>query len=285
MNYKKEKNKSVFKIVLIILVIFLVIFTGYSIKYNRKITIIESVIKDTFSSIINLASSPFRFLSDKWEVFLAADNIYSDYIKLKEEHDSLLLKDNKINELENENVELRELLSIQDSILGYEAINATVIHRSADNWLNNIIIDKGKKNGIENDMAVIINGGLVGYISSASNYTSTVALLTSANIVNKISVRIEVAKGQYAYGFLSNYDVENNLYIIEGISDYHEIPISASVTTTGLTERFPGGILVGSVKNVDTDNYDLTKVVQVIPSVNSDDIRYVTVLKREASNK
>lgn len=282
MGYNKLKNKKIITLGLIILVIFLVVFTGYSIKYNRKITIVESFVKDSVSYVINIVSKPFKFISDKWDIFVRADKIYDNYEKLKEEHNLYLVKDTTIKELENENKELRELLDIQDSILDYEEINATVIHRSADYWLDTIVIDKGRKAGVANDMAVIINGGLIGYISNVSEYTSTVTLLTNRNMINKISVRIEVSKGKYAYGLLSSYNEENNLYLIEGISEYDEIPVNAIVTTTGLTERFPGGIPVGNIKSVNTDNYDLTKIVMVTPSIDLDDITYVTVLQREA---
>lgn len=282
MYYNNVKKKKSFKILLIILVVFLVVFTGYSLKYNRQSTIIESIIKDSVSYVINIVSTPFKFVSEKWNIFMQADEIYKDYEKLKKESKLSISKETKIKELENENEKLRKQLGIQNSILGYEEINATVIHRTADYWLDTVVIDKGRKAGIDTDMAVIIHGGLIGYVSNVSDYTSTVTLLTNPHMVNKISVRIEVSEGKYAYGLLSSYDIDNNLYQIEGISEYHEIPVNAIVTTTGLTERFPGGILIGTVKSINTDNYDLTKVVMATPIIELDDITYVTVLKREA---
>lgn len=285
MYYNFSQKKRTFKIGLIILVIFLVCFTGYSIKFNRQSTIIEVVIKDSVSKVIDVLSVPFKYLENKWEIFWKSDSIYDDYQTLKKEKELSLAQNNKINELEKENEKLRELLEIKDSILGYEGINATVIYRNVSNWIDIIVIDKGKKDGIDNNMAVMINGGLIGYISDVSNYTSTVTLLTNPNMINKISIRIEVADNKYAYGLLSSYDAENNLYVIEGISEYYDIPVSSKVTTTGLTEKFPGGIMIGNVKSINTDVYDLTKVVMVEPSIDLNDITYVTVLKREATSR
>lgn len=282
MYYNDIKKKKIFKVGLIILVVFLSVFTGLSIKYNRKTTVVESVIKDSVSYAINIVSTPFKFLNDKLSIFIQADKIYDDYEKFREIYNSSFYKDIKIKELENENEKLRELLEIQNSILEYEEINATAIYRNANYWLDTIVVDKGKKDGVSTDMAVIISNGLVGYVSNISEHTSTITLLTNSNMVNKISVRIEVSDRKYAYGLLSGYDIENNLYLIEGISEYYEIPVNATVTTTGLTERFPGGIPVGTVKSVNTDNYDLTKVVMVEPIIDLDDITYVTILKREA---
>ena len=45
---------------------------------------------------------------------------------------------------------------------------------------------------------------------------------------------------------------------------------------------FPSGLIVGKVKEVTTDNFDLSKVVEVKSSVDFNDIDYVTVLKRKS---
>lgn len=280
-----QKNKKIKNVIVLIMVCAMLIFTGYSIKYNRQNTIIESIIKDSVSSLINVVSTPFKYIANKWDIFLNAEKIYEEYEELKQDSVSLEFKDNAILELTKENEELRSLLDIENSILEYDAITATVIHRSADHWLSSLVIDKGTDDGIENDMAVVVGDGLIGYISNANKGNSTVTLLTNHNIVNKVSIKISVGDNKYIYGLISEYDVDNNLYVLEGISDYHEIPLNATVTTTGLTKRFPSGIIVGKVKNVETDNFDLVKLVTVKPSIDIDDITYVKVLKRKVESQ
>lgn len=280
-----QKNKKIKNVFVLIIICGMLTFTGYSIKYNRQNTIIESIIKDSVSSLINVASTPFKYVANKWDIFLNAEKIYEEYEELKQDSISLEFKDNAILELTKENEELRSLLDIENSILEYDAITATVIHRSADYWLNSLVIDKGTDDGIENDMAVVVGDGLIGYISNANRGNSTVTLLTNPNIVNKVSIKIAVGDNKYIYGLISEYDVDNNLYVLEGISDYHEIPLNATVTTTGLTERFPSGIIVGKVKNVETDNFDLVRIVTVKPSIDIDDITYVKVLKRKVESQ
>ena len=63
--------------------------------------------------------------------------------------------------------------------------------------------------------------------------------------------------------------------MIEGISDNAEIKNGAKVVTTGLSEVFPSGILIGEVKNVTKDKYDLARAVEVTPSVNFNDINNI----------
>ena len=189
MYYNSWRKKKPFKFLLIILLVFLIVFTGYSLKYNRETTLVERVIKDSVSYVINAVSTPFKFVGEKWNVFMQANTIYKDYEQLKRESSLSISKDAHIKELEKENEELRELLDIQDSMLGYEEINAVVIRRTADYWIDTVVIDKGKKSGVDIGMAVIIKGGLIGYVSSVSDYTSTVTLLTNSNIIIDIITR------------------------------------------------------------------------------------------------
>ena len=131
-------------------------------------------------------------------------------------------------------------------------------------------------------MAVVNNSGLLGQITSVSNYYSTVKLLANENMSDKISVKISVGD-QYVYGLISQYSSKNNTYTVEGISENIDIPKGAEVVTTGMGDTFPSGLLVGHVKRVTTDNFDLSKVAIVESSVDFDDIDYVSVLKRKDS--
>ena len=142
-------------------------------------------------------------------------------------------------------------------------------------------INKGAKSGIKAGYAVVTDKGLIGKIVSVSNFTSTVKLLSTDASINKISVKIQL-DDKSIYGLLSSYNKKNNTYLVEGISDNTEITNGAKVVTTGLTDAFPAGILIGEVKSVTKDRYELAKAVLVTPTVDFNDIDIVTVLDRDA---
>jgi len=96
-------------------------------------------------------------------------------------------------------------------------------------------------------------------------------------------VRIDAGDGNFLFGLLTGYDSRENVYIIEGISDYMEIPMNALVTTTGLGDRFPSGILIGRVRSVTTDSFDLAIIAHVQPDIDMSDLSFVTILRRRAS--
>ena len=54
------------------------------------------------------------------------------------------------------------------------------------------------------------------------------------------------------------------------------------VTTTGLTDYFPSGLLIGKVSKIVKDEYDLSSIVEVTPAVNFENISTVVALNRKA---
>ena len=60
-----------------------------------------------------------------------------------------------------------------------------------------------------------------------------------------------------------------------------EIKEESLVTTTGIGDIFPSGIVVGKVVGISTDNFDLSSVLEVKSNVDFDAINYVAVLKRK----
>ncbi len=270
-------------IILIIIAIMLGITTK-AVKENRNLNFLEKTIKDSTSFIVNIINKPIDFVKDKIKENKEKNDIYKKYKKYKDKALKTDVSLARIKELEKQVNTLKESLDLNSTLTEYDKINANVINRNVGNWYNVLTIDKGSKSGIKNGMAVVIKQGLIGKIISVSNFTSSVKLLSTDELSNKISVKIKIDNHD-VYGLLTNYDKSKNVYLIEGISNSDEIKKDSEVVTTGLSEIFPSGILVGKVKKVRVDNYELAKVVEVTPSVDFDDISIVTVLDRNAKSK
>lgn len=269
-------------IILIVLVLVAVMFglTTKAVKENRNLNFFEKSIKDTTTFVMKILYKPIGFIKEKVKEGNEKDKMYKEYKKLKEKVSKIDSDKARIKTLENEVDDLKKSLELNSSLTEYKKINATVVNRIGGTWYNILTIDKGSKAGIKEGMAVVVNEGLIGKIINVSNFSSTVKLLTTDELNNKMSVQIQV-DDKNIYGLLSKYDSEKKVYLIEGISDGSEIKKGSSVTTTGLTEAFPSGILIGEVKDVVVDDYELAKVVEVTPSVNFNDINIVTVLDRD----
>lgn len=274
---KRFETKYIILIVLIAIIVFLVIINAVM-KNNRNTNFISGVFKESVLFVNKIVNTPINFVKDKVDEKKEQKDLLKKYNKLKEKYKNTedLRLENK--ELEKEIKELKKALDLKNILSDYKKINSTTLNRNLGYWYRNITIDKGKKDGIKKDMAVINSDGLIGTIYKTSNNTSTVQLLTS-NQFNKISVKIEV-KDKYVYALLTKYNEEDNTFTLEGISENTKIPIDSKVTTTGMGSIFPSGILVGKVLSIETDSYDLAKIIKIKSDVNFNDLNVVTVLKR-----
>lgn len=279
MNRKRKNMKNKYVYLSIILIVVTVAFLSYTIKSDKKLNVFESLIKDTTLTVQKIFYTPIKSIN----------NVVDDFFSLKDVlKENKILKSNieKMESLEAENIELKQEinklkqeLNVDYVLSEYDYLNATVISRNSLYWYNNLTIDKGKNNGIEEGMVVINSTGLIGKIVNVSTFSSDVKLITTNDTNNKISVTVASGDKKLT-GLINTYNYEEGYLKVEGISNTETVNIGDYVYTSGLGGVFPSGILIGRVENIVTDVYDLAKIINVKPSASFDDINYVTILKR-----
>ena len=277
---KKNGVKKFF--ISIILFGILLGLTVKKIEKEKKLNFFEKSIKDTVVFVQKIFYAPIKFTKNKIEMYLEFKDLYKKYDSLKDKASKAELYYAQIEELQKEIKDLKDVLKISPVLSEYTYVYANVVNRNNSKWYNTLTIDKGIKNGIKDGDAVITNKGLIGKIYGASNFSSSVKLLTTDEILNKISIKIKT-DDNFNYGLLSKYNILKNVYEIEGITDYSKIKEGDMVTTSGLTDYFPSGLLIGYVKSIIKDEYDLNSVIEVTPSVDYSDISVVAILNRKAS--
>ena len=283
MKRKKIKKRYIFLGTIILLAIIIAIFS-YTLKPDRKLNKFESLVKDTILTGERILFFPFKYVINKFDD-------YKELVNIRKKYQSLLPEVERIESLNTENIELRkqinalkEELNIKNTINDYEYLNATVISRNVSSWYNLITLDKGSYNGVKPDMVVVNSQGLIGKVISTTTFTSDVRLLTTGDMINKISVTISDGKHS-VNGLIKNYNYNTKFLEVEGISNTEKINPSEYVYTSGLGGIFPSGILIGKVKNIKTDEYDLAKLIDVEPAADFDNLNYVAILKRKELKK
>lgn len=280
MYNKKRFDKRYLLILIVVAIALVLVVLAASLNNDRDLNPVEKVAKDIGTVVLKVVSAPFNFVQDKIDEAVEKNNLYEKYKELQNKEDQVDSVIAQNENLQNEVDKLKETLELNTILSDKVYLNATVVSRNIGYWYDEVTIDKGSKNGIEKGMAVVTTDGLIGQITRVSNYSSTVKLLSNENMSDKISVKIKVGD-DYVYGLISMYDSKTNTYTVEGISENVDIEEGADVVTTGMGTIFPSGLMVGTAQKVTTDNFDLSKVVEVKASVNFDDLDYVTVLKRK----
>ena len=236
------------------------------------------------SSISNLINnSDYKYYIDSIFVPIASlkrgiifnyKDVVKDNNKLKKEvlHDKTLLNENKSLKEEIDNI--KKIMSIKNTYTGYNVVYAKTIIRNKMYWYNTITIDKGSKNGIKKNQAVVGINGLIGVISNVTNKTSSIKLITSTSTTFKISGMVKDKKN-ILVGLIEDYEYP---YIkVSLATDSKEIKIGDKFYSYGLN-NFPKNIYIGEVKKIQRDNYDLGCILYVEPKQDMNDINYVAVL-------
>lgn len=274
------KRKSLF--VILIGIILLVSLVGYSFTKKDDLSTAEKFILDSVGWLQNITFQPITFVTN---FFGNIDDIKQTYEENKilrnklVEYKTLVYE---VQELKKENESLRQIIDLIDSPRDYDAILATVIARSPERWFEQIIINQGSLHGIEKNMAVITGEGLIGQVSSVSNLTSTVQLISNFDQLNRISAYVPRSKGDNVFGLVEGYDHKREMLIFRIIDESGaKVKEDEIVVSSSLGGYFPSGLMIGTIKEVTPDQYGLTKIAYVEPAANLKEINEVIVVNRK----
>ncbi|MBC6974650.1 rod shape-determining protein MreC [Bacillus sp. Xin] len=265
-------------IVLLVSIILLVALIGISLKERKSLTWPEQFVKDTVGVVERVFQKPANYVAGFFENVEDVKRTYEENKALKEKLDQYAKLSVKVKDLEKDNAKLRETIDKKDSLRDYKPIQATVIARNPDKWYDLIAIDRGEQQGIQKDMAVMTSKGLVGRVKSVSQFTSTVELLSSLNRTNRISAVVE---GQERiFGLIEGYDKEKQTLVFTKIPSDVKVEKDQTVVTSGLSDIFPKGLVIGKIVDVAPDEYGLTQTAYVKPAADLNDVDHVMVTKR-----
>ncbi len=172
------------------------------------------------------------------------------YFRLHGENQRLIVR---VAELENELSGLRaqradSLLWVKSQVEAdenqpYTYVTAKVVSNTINKLENYIVVNRGEKDGVRKNMAVVTpDGAMVGYVTASSQRYSVV--ISMLNTKFKTSGKIE---GQTYMGAIS-WSGENRYCVgMHDLSKYAEVSEGAEIISTGYSQIFPEGISIGSV--------------------------------------
>jgi len=174
-------------------------------------------------------------------------NNFNSYFELKKLN-TQLVEENLylINMLENTS-DNYTLDSLSKATFKYK--NARVISNNLSSLKNQLVLDIGTSNGIDKEMGVISQNGIVGIITNSSlNYSSVMSVL---NLNTKINAKI---KRSSHFGTLEWNGVSTRHLILNDIAETADIRVGDSIITGGMSLIFPEGINVGVVSKIINQN-------------------------------
>ncbi|MGF2617253.1 rod shape-determining protein MreC [Rossellomorea vietnamensis] len=265
-------------IILLVSIIVLVGLIGYSVRERDNISWPEQFVGDIVGFGQSLVSKPVGAVAGFFENVSDLQNTYTENQKLKSRLEELVKLETMVKDLEKDNDELREILGKEENLRDFDPIQATVIARNPSQWEDLLVIDKGKVQGVQSNMAVITAQGLIGKVKSVKQFSSTIELLSNKNPNNRISALIQGEEN--VIGSIEGYDTDRDQLLVKRIPNDMEVEEGSKVITSGLGGVFPKGLPIGEVKEIESDQYGLTQTAYVEPTADLYHLEHVIVVDR-----
>lgn len=204
---------------------------------------------------------------------------------LRSQVELIALYQAKLEEAYRDIDELKKFNELLLSMSESDTISATVIQRSLESFTHTIVLNIGTNDGVELGDAVISSKGLIGKVSSVSENTCVVLLLTTELDINKITVKIQVDEVKTSEAILENYDPNTQSYTLKLLDTNSSITEGMKVISSGSGGLFPSGLLVGTVNLVENLPNAIGLKILVSPAADFYHLNYVAVVKRGVINE
>lgn len=188
-----------------------------------------------------------------------------------------LLYFRQAEEWKRENDRLRNYFNIPQQN-PFKLKMARVVARDPVNWWKTITIDRGSRDGVLTNAAVVTPEGLVGRVSGVSFAQSQVVLVGDPDCRVSVLVGEDKSREQGVIAPASSSPLDHALVDLSYLSRNSKLAPGQSVVTSGMGGVFPKGIVVGQIADSRSMGYGLYKEAQVRLAVNMNRLEEVFVL-------
>lgn len=240
--YQSKKNSIIGIVITIFILIVVVIVSNIDTQKT-------SGIQNIFTNLVMPIQNGLMYLKNK---IAGNDTFFTNISRLQEENEQLKQKNSDLEQslrememLKSENEILREYVNLKDKYKGYETVPAYIIHKDISNYSNIIIINAGSQDGIEPNMAVIADKGLVGYVLSTTDNTAKVQ--TIIDTATSVSAVLSTSREAIILnGMQGNHTTLKATYLPTDANILQD----DRVETSGIGGIYPKGIHIGTVTEV-----------------------------------
>lgn len=166
-----------------------------------------------------------------------------------------------------------------DTDLRFEYIPAEVVSNSVNKQYNYITLDKGIRDSVTSDMAVISSVGVVGMVLNSSENFCTVQPVINRN--SRIGAKI---RGEDYFGIIEWDGRDPETAQLREIPIHVEIEVGDTIETSGYSSVFPKGQVIGTInefKRPEGNFYD----IQVSLFVNFRTLNHVMIVRNKLQSE
>jgi rod shape-determining protein MreC len=263
--FEKRSKKTYPYIGLILLLIIGLHYTGLLGSFEN---FLRSLLIAPFTSVHSLSvqtGNDYQFFKDKASFMEAYQqcvldagvaNVYSAQIKL----------------LEKDNAELRKQLDFKQKQVD-QTVAADVIGNNLDGTEQTLVINQGSDAGVALDQPVVVGSGiLIGKVIKAEKTIAMIRLIND----NRSRIGATILNDERSQGVVEGgYGISLRMQFIPRNEN---VKIGDQIVTSGLEDKIPRGLLIGTVAVVENEAYQPFQQAILTPAVNLTKLTLVTVL-------
>lgn len=268
--YRNKKSGILGIIITIVILILIVIFS------NRESN--TSFFENAANKLVMPIQNGLVYLKNKISgnstFFTDINNLKTENKELKEENSQLEQSLRELENIKTENETLKEYLGLTEKYGEYKTIPGYVINRDISNYSKIIVINIGKNDGIEKNMTVIADEGLVGHVISVTENTAKVRTIIDTS--SSVSCLMSTNKDSIICKGTLNSNLEIKAMYIPTDANLVQ---GDTVETSGLGGIYPKGIHVGTVKKIVSSKNITDRYALVETAVDFNRLNTVLVVK------
>lgn len=206
---------------------------------------VQSGFLDLITPFLRTGSDLERKITDVRRGLKRLQEVEAENQQLIVSNKKLLVINQTLRDLEAENNRLRLAMQYRERA-AFQLVPARVIARDASSWWNTVKIDRGSADGVESDMPVLTESGLVGKTTFVSEHAANVILISDENC--KVASSIEGSREQ---GIVSGERASGSSQpslCMRFLSKTANLTPGQKVYSSGVGGVYPAGAFIGAIK-------------------------------------
>ena len=236
------------------------------------------------ADLVALATTPVQSLLAKahrgalgaWHTFADWKAVRGENLALRADNERLRVESLQVRETDQENRRLRRLLALRDR-MPLATLTGEIIGREAGGWARSLTVNRGRADGVAQQMPVIVPEGLVGRVAQVRSGASVVQLLSDpTSTVGAVVQRTRtpgLVEGEPGGGVRFKFMARDGAGVAAG----------DLIVTSGLGTLFPKGIPVGRVTAVEDKGSALFHFAVLAPAVDFARVEEVLLLTGQSA--
>lgn len=271
-------NRRLF--VLLVSFIIVVVLAGLTLRSRSQSTPWpERVVMDVENTVGALIYRPVSQATAFLGGIRSLHDMYVENAQLKSEMQDYLSLKAQLKDAMNANTRLNKMIGFKQSTgKAFTSVPAHVIGRDPSQWNSDLTIDAGTAQGVQDNMAVVnVDGSLVGRVFAAGAFSSKVVLITDTDLGDGVSARVQTPGADQPFGIVTGSTTISGALELNFLSPLAQVKPGDTVVTSGLSNVFPRGIVIGTVQTIRSQQ-ELTKSAVVQPTADFDYLQDVFVI-------